>query len=649
MQQWVILRESGEKNPDPIKHFYQDIQKQLQEWKQQGSEILLMIDANEQIGEKPGGLTSVMGKLGLTELVRHIHPNSQEPNTHIRGSHRIDYIFGTTRVRDNCFKAGILPFGTGYQSDHRAIFVTINMENILSSKITATDTITARKLQQATPRERELFLREVNRYYENQNIYQRLKELQADDETWTEDNKKEYEWCDQIMIHGMLLAEQQTRKLKTTPWSPLFGKAVNKKSFWKTALSLKINCTRPNEEFVKWAESLGIENIRSTNIQTIKKNLRTAQKELYEIEKQADSLREAHLREMLTAAELSGDENKVQKRLKVLLRSHTQRQHFSRLKNIFKPKAAGGLSYILVPKNFTIKQYPYDPAKTKEWESIHDHDELQSFIQHRNIKHFGQAHGTPFTVPPLDKIQWQADSIEAQEIINGSVPIEFLSENPYTERILQYIAKRDTLPTIDTMISAEQVSRGFRKWRENTSTSPSGCHLGLRRITTYPAADEETEEVRKQILQAQTDIINIPIQKGFSPHRWQTVVNAMLEKIPGKPYLHKLRVIHILEADYNLALKEIFGRRLMWNSEQNGKLGDIQDGFRKGRSTIQTLLHNEIINDYNKRLRINNFIGITDISGCFDRIVSPVILLLNRKNGCTKEAVAMHATTLKNA
>jgi hypothetical protein len=131
--------------------------------------------------------------------------------------------------------------------------------------------------------------------------------------------------------------------------------------------------------------------------------------------------------------------------------------------------------------------------------------------------------------------------------------------------------------------------------------------------------------------------------------RWQTVVNAMLEKIPGKPYLHKLRVIHILEADYNLALKEIFGRRLMWNCEDFGKLGDIQDGFRKGRSTVRTLLHNEIINDYNKRLRINNFVGMTDISGCFDRIVAPVISLLNRKNGCPQEVINLHATTLEQA
>jgi hypothetical protein len=123
----------------------------------------------------------------------------------------------------------------------------------------------------------------------------------------------------------------------------------------------------------------------------------------------------------------------------------------------------------------------------------------------------------------------------------------------------------------------------------------------------------------------------------------------MLEKIPGKPLLHKLRVIHILEADYNLVLKEIFGRRLMWNCETNGILGDLQGGFRKGRSTTRTLLHNELVADFNKRRRINNFIGMTDISGCFDRIIPSLISLLNKKNGCPQNAVTMHATTLQKA
>jgi hypothetical protein len=42
MQQWVLLREAGQKSSDPIKQFYNDLHEQLSEWKQQGSEILLM-------------------------------------------------------------------------------------------------------------------------------------------------------------------------------------------------------------------------------------------------------------------------------------------------------------------------------------------------------------------------------------------------------------------------------------------------------------------------------------------------------------------------------------------------------------------------------------------------------------------------------
>jgi hypothetical protein len=189
IQQWALLRELGQKNPDPIQHFYHDLEIQLQEWLKQGSEIVLMIDANEHVGDKPGGITSIMGRLGMTELIRHLHPNSLEPNTHIRGSQPIDYIFGTAKVRENSVEAGILPFGMGYHSDHRAIFVSIQMEKILTTKVQSSDSITARKLQQATPKERDIFIQEAHRYLDNQNIYNRLCKLQSTDEAWTEEDK----------------------------------------------------------------------------------------------------------------------------------------------------------------------------------------------------------------------------------------------------------------------------------------------------------------------------------------------------------------------------------------------------------------------------------------------------------------------------
>jgi hypothetical protein len=384
--------------------------------------------------------------------------------------------------------------------------------------------------------------------------------------------------CDQQMIIGMLSAEQHTKKINTTAWSPTFLKAVSIKAFWKIMLSLRMNHTQPSERVRTWALDLNITDIANIDIQTIKKELRMAQKSLRDIEKNADQLRSEHLRSMLTEAEINGYEKTIERRLKILVRAHEQKQHYRRLQQIFKPSKSGGLSYILVPEQFSPEDFPYDPDTIYSWELIHDPEKLQNVIQQRNITHFGQAHGTPFTTPPLDKISWQANSKEAREILNGSIPVSFLTNNPHVNKVIQYMADRPNLPDIDTYITKDQVANGFKKWRENTSTSPSGCHLGLRRITSYPCTDTDSEDIRNNILQVQTDVINIPIQNGFSPTRWQTVVNAMLEKIPGKPYLHKLRVIHILEADYNLALKQIFGRRLLQNCEQHGAHGNDGHG-----------------------------------------------------------------------
>jgi hypothetical protein len=45
--------------------------------------------------------------------------------------------------------------------------------------------------------------------------------------------------------------------------------------------------------------------------------------------------------------------------------------------------------------------------------------------------------------------------------------------------VLEHIAHQRQLPEIDIFQSPEEILRGFKKWREGTSTSPSGCHLGL--------------------------------------------------------------------------------------------------------------------------------------------------------------------------
>jgi hypothetical protein len=106
-------------------------------------------------------------------------------------------------------------------------------------------------------------------------------------------------------------------------------------------------------------------------------------------------------------------------------------------------------------------------------------------------------------------------------------------------------------------------------------------------------ADGDTPRHNDRIFGVLANMTDAALQTGFIFERWRDIVNAMIEKIPGRPQLNKLRVIHLLEADLNLALGIIWSRRLMTQGEKLGAFGDEQWGSRNGRSakTVVLLKH----------------------------------------------------------
>jgi hypothetical protein len=199
-----------------------------------------MIDANETISDKPGGLAPILNKIGLTYLIHSQHHINDTVNTHAKGSKRIDYVLGTKTVQEHCARSGMIPYGVGYQSDHRALFIKANLQKILQMTVTQMDTIMARKLTQATPKECHIFLEQLDKHYQNQNLYKRLKTKAALNELeWNDNHIKVYEKCDKAMVEGMLSAESATKKTNTTSWSPTFAKAVNKKPSGKSRYQSK--------------------------------------------------------------------------------------------------------------------------------------------------------------------------------------------------------------------------------------------------------------------------------------------------------------------------------------------------------------------------------------------------------------------------
>ena len=107
-------------------------------------------------------------------------------------------------------------------------------------------------------------------------------------------------------------------------------------------------------------------------------------------------------------------------------------------------------------------------------------------------------------------------------------------------------------------ISIVDMTSGFRKWNESTTTSPSQRHLGhYKSFLVSDSNDNNPEHTNfdKDILQTINTIINAIIASGVPLTRWLTSLNVMIEKIPAVPRINKIRVINIYEVDYNLMLK----------------------------------------------------------------------------------------------
>jgi hypothetical protein len=99
-------------------------------------------------------------------------------------------------------------------------------------------------------------------------------------------------------------------------------------------------------------------------------------------------------------------------------------------------------------------------------------------------------------------------------------------QNPELRSFIAHIAipapLRDA-PGIQTEISVEEYQEAIKKWSENTTTSPSGQHLGFYKVLS----------ALPSIQQDMCTMLNIVIRCGLTPSRWCKVVSVLIEKDPG--------------------------------------------------------------------------------------------------------------------
>ena len=110
---------------------------------------------------------------------------------------------------------------------------------------------------------------------------------------------------------------------------------------------------------------------------------------------------------------------------------------------------------------------------------------------------------------------------------------------------LQQTASHAKTTMLSGKITREDLQGGFKSVSERTTSSPSGMHYSIWKCL---AREDDIAEWLSTMM-------SLPFMYGFSNKRWTKMVDVMLEKKRGVRRIHQLRIIGILEADFNTALK----------------------------------------------------------------------------------------------
>ena len=188
-----------------------------------------------------------------------------------------------------------------------------------------------------------------------------------------------------------------------------------------------------------------------------------------------------------------------------------------------------------------------DISDDPNWTTIKTPAEILHYSRIKNQQHFGQAYteGTPFTKDPLrTQFSWNGQTQEAQMVLKGEYTPE--DENNIQQLFLKHLARVTPDDKFNEKVSIKEFRKVMKKWRESTSTSPSGRHLGHYKacVTTIDRLLPPKERARLKRLQDQISsmyvtMINYSTKHKYSFDRWKTIVNMMIYKDSGNSFINR--------------------------------------------------------------------------------------------------------------
>jgi len=647
-QQASLLMQRNETEIDPRKHFCSDLKKFLQGHLSSGdnNEAIVMGDFNEVFGNDTSGITALFTSLNFTDLMYQRH-GTRDVATYARGKTRIDFAFATPTAASCIIACGYEPFNFRMFSDHRAFFLDFDSSRLFGSETSKMASANKRDIQSKSPAQVTVYIESLYQMLSDRNVMDRASALSE----CTTPNHELAESLDRELERRCLSAGKKCRSFRDPSWSVELSTARSKVAILQRALFLRRSHINVADQLINLQAKRGTNFLIPDTVHECTNELAKAKTDVVNISRESVQRRDAENNDRASALQNGTKEDKrTAIRLKHIKKKEELRRMFAKLKYLRENSDRAGINRVEVPADPTDIDY----KNCKEWRSVDAPEEMLECLRERNQTHFGQAQGTPFTLPPLsEEIDFTASTISTEMILDGQYSTEDLDET--TALLVKHMAKND-VPLQSTTLDEEEFIGKIKSWKESTTTSPSGLHLGhwhaliARHDHSHNKESKECRNLDKKqqdIIALRLTLINYALKWGYSFERWKVVVNVMILKEPGNVKIHRLRVIHLYEADYNLILATKW--RAMIHSAEDA--GSINEGLyaRSNRSAPDPVFIEEMQSEISRASRKSNVKFDNDAKSCYDRIMAAIASILSRKFGMSKSVVFVMANTLKEA
>ena len=192
---------------------------------------------------------------------------------------------------------------------------------------------------------------------------------------------------------------------------------------------------------------------------------------------------------------------------------------------------------------------------------------------------------------------------------------------------------------IEFSTTLDEFREFIKNSKEKTSTSPSGRHYGH-----YKALHKADPKFLATI----HSIIEISLQHNIILNRWRSTVTTLIEKDTGTPFIHRMRAIHIIEAEVQFLAKNLYVTKLLRNAEQQNLLTDEQYGGRSRRQAQSAVLNKVLYYNLSRQMLLPAAFMDDDARACYDRIVTSLNSLECRKWGAPYKLAKFTNTFIEN-